>query len=61
LKKNADPARGPQPGIDNKFKYFSEFEFIFKTILGYEPGVGGRVLLKKTMGKISRVSVLLSP
>jgi hypothetical protein len=51
LKKNADPARGPQPGIDYKFEYFSEFEFIFKTILGYEPGGWGTCINEKTKAK----------
>ncbi len=48
----------PHWGIDYKFEYFSEFEFIFETALGMTQGV--RVLMKKTSGKISRVSVPLN-
>jgi hypothetical protein len=52
----------PHRGIDYKFDFFSEFEFIFKTALGMDQGIGGRVLMKKKQkrGKISRVSVPLS-
>jgi hypothetical protein len=32
------PWGGPHWRIDCKFEYFSEFEFIFKTALGYESG-----------------------
>jgi hypothetical protein len=30
------PQGGPHGVIDCKFKYFSEFKFIFETALGYE-------------------------
>jgi hypothetical protein len=41
LMKNADPTDGPHRGIDCKFEYFSEIEFIFETALGYESGGWG--------------------
>jgi hypothetical protein len=53
------PRGGPHWGIDFKFDLFSEFEFIFETAVGYGSGIGGRVLMKKTRGKISRVRVPL--
>jgi hypothetical protein len=32
------PGGGPHQGICFKFEYLGEFEFIFKTALGYESG-----------------------
>jgi hypothetical protein len=32
---------GPHRGIDCKFEFFSEFEFIFEKALGYETGSWG--------------------
>ncbi len=50
---------GPNWGINCKFKYFSEFEFIFEMALGYKSGVGGHDLMKKPEAKFL-VSVSLS-
>jgi hypothetical protein len=50
---------GPHKGIDCKFNFFSEFEFIFETALGHESGDWGTCFDEKTRGKISRVSVPL--
>jgi hypothetical protein len=49
----------PHQEIDCKFEYFSEFEFIFETALGYESVGWGTCFNEKTRGKISRVSVPL--
>jgi hypothetical protein len=54
------PRDGPHRGIDCKFDFFSEFEFIFEKALGYESGGWAKCFDEKKTGKISRVSVPLS-
>jgi hypothetical protein len=49
----------PHQEIDCKFEYFSKFEFIFETALGYESVGWGTCFNEKTKGKISCVSVPL--
>jgi hypothetical protein len=48
---------GPHQGIDCKFEYFSEFEFIFETAIEYELGGWGTCFDEKTRGKFYHVSV----
>jgi hypothetical protein len=46
--------------MDFELEYISEFEFTFKTALGYESGVCGRVLIFKNHVQKPRVSVPLN-
>jgi hypothetical protein len=51
---------GPHQGIDCKFEFFSEFEFIFETALGYGSEEWGTYFDEKNQRQKYRVSVPLS-